>query len=52
MASNSEFEKFNAAMKTILRTDPKLVKAQMEVEKEERQRKRTKKKAVVKPSTY
>ena len=48
MATDSEWEKFNAAMKTILKSDPKMVKAQMEVQKGERQRKRAKKKADVK----
>lgn len=32
----SEFENFNKAMQTILRADPKAVKAAMEAEKRER----------------
>ena len=36
MVKTPEYEKFNAAMNTILRADPKAVKAAMEAEKRER----------------
>jgi len=36
MKSNPEYEKFNKAMDTILRADPKAVKAAMEADKQER----------------
>ena len=36
MADSKEFETFNQAMRTILRADPKIVKAAMEEEKRER----------------
>lgn len=36
MKANPEYEQFNTAMDTILRADPKIVKAAMEEEKRER----------------
>jgi len=36
MRKQTEFDKFNAAMDTILRADPKAVKEAMEAEKRER----------------
>lgn len=36
MSKNSEMERFDAAMDTILRADPKVVKAAMEQAKRER----------------
>jgi hypothetical protein len=41
---NAELNNFNNAMDTILRADPKVVKAQMEVEKGQRAAKREAKK--------
>jgi len=37
---NKEFNEFNAAMKQILKADPKTIKDQMEAEKKEREQKR------------
>jgi hypothetical protein len=42
--SSAEFDNFNNAMDTILRADPKAVKAQMEAEKGQRAAKREAKK--------
>lgn len=44
MKTNSELNNFNSAMDTILRADPKVVKAQMEAEKDQRAAKREAKK--------
>jgi hypothetical protein len=46
MENNSELDNFNSAMDTILRADPKIVKAQMEAEKELRAKVRKAKKAL------
>lgn len=42
--ANKEFQKFDRAMNTILRADPKVVKAAMEAEKRTNARKRKAKK--------
>jgi len=44
MKTNPEFDTFNTAMDTILRADPKVVKAEMEAEKGQRAAKREAKK--------
>jgi len=44
MKTNPELNNFNNAMDTILRADPKVVKAQMEAEKGQRAAKREAKK--------
>ena len=44
MKTNPEFDTFNTAMDTILRADPKVVKAQMEAEKGQRAARREAKK--------
>ena len=38
--SNSDFEKFDSAMSTILKADPKAVKAAMEQDKKDRAKRR------------
>lgn len=43
--NNAEFEKFNTAMDTILKADPKAVKEQMEAEKKANAEKRKTKKS-------
>jgi hypothetical protein len=45
MKNNPEFDKFDAAMSTILKADPKAVKAAMEQDKKDRAKQR-------KPKTY
>jgi hypothetical protein len=45
MTENAEFEKFNTAMNTILKTDPNAVKAAMEGDKRDRAKRRKAKKS-------
>ena len=52
MKNNSEFDKFNRAMDTILKVKPGIVKRAMEIDKAERtKRRKAKKPSVARAST-
>jgi hypothetical protein len=51
MKKSTEYERFNEAMATILKADPKAVKAAMEAEKKERAERRKAKRASAVPAS-